>query len=93
LIHLESVNFALLSPNLPEHQLRKRADGLHKELTSRRFTLNGNALSIGVSIGFSTIQSYTGTPKSLQEGLYKRSIQALDNAKTKGNQIEYIQQN
>ena len=45
------------------------------------------------SIGFSTIQSYTGTPKSLQEGLYKRSIQALDNAKTKGNQIEYIQQN
>lgn len=93
LIHLESVNFALLSPNLAEHQLRKRADGLHKELTSRRFTLNGNALSIGVSIGFSTIQSYTGTPKSLQEGLYKRSIQALDNAKTKGNQIEYIQQN
>lgn len=93
LIHLESVNFALLSPNLTEHQLRKRADGIHKELTSRRFTLNGNALSIGVSIGFSAIQSYTGTPKSLQEGLYKRSIQALDNAKSKGNQIEYIQQN
>ena len=93
LIHLESVNFALLSPNLAEHQLRKRADGLHKELTSRRFTLNGNALWIGVSIGFSAIQQYTGTPKSLQEGLYKRSIQALDNAKTKGNQIEYIQQN
>jgi diguanylate cyclase (GGDEF)-like protein len=93
LIHLESVNFALLSPNLTEHQLRKRSDGLHKELTSRRFTCNGNALSIGVSIGFSAIQSYTGTPKSLQEGLYKRSIQALDNAKTKGNQIEFIQQN
>ena len=93
LLHLESVNFALLSPNLAEHQLRKRADGIHKELTSRRYTLNGNALSIGVSIGFSAIQSYTGTPKSLQEGLYKRSIQALDNAKNKGNQIEYIQQN
>ncbi len=93
LLHLESVNFALLSPNLAEHQLHKRADGLHKELTSHRFTLNGNALSIGVNIGFSAIQSYTRTPKSLQEGLYKRSIQALDNAKTKGNQIEYIQQN
>ncbi|HAA78329.1 TPA: hypothetical protein DCE37_24795 [Candidatus Latescibacteria bacterium] len=93
LLHLESVNFALLSPNLAEHQLRKRADGIHKELTSRRYTLNGNSLSIGVSIGFSAIQSYTGTPKSLQEGLYKRSIQALDNAKNKGNQIEYIQQN
>ncbi|MBS12280.1 MAG: hypothetical protein CME19_11840 [Gemmatimonadetes bacterium] len=93
LLHLESVNFALLSPNLAEHQLRKRADGIHKELTSRRYTLNGNSLSIGVSIGFSAIQSYTGSPKSLQEGLYKRSIQALDNAKNKGNQIEYIQQN
>jgi diguanylate cyclase (GGDEF)-like protein len=93
LLHLEGVNFALLSPNLAEHQMKKRADGIHKELTSRRFTLDGNALSIGVSIGFSAIQSYTGTPKSLQEGLYKRSIQALDNAKSKGNQIEYIQQN
>jgi len=93
LLHLESVNFALLSPNLAEHQLRKRADGIHKELTARRFTINGETLSIGVSIGFSAIQSYTGTPKSLQEGLYKRSIQALDNAKSKGGQIEYIQQN
>ena len=92
LLHLESVNFALLSPNLAEHQLKKRADSLHKELTSRRFTINGDALSIGVSIGFSAIQSYTGTPKSLQEGLYKRSIQALDHAKIKGNRIEYIQQ-
>lgn len=93
LLHLESVNFALLSPNLAEHQLRKRADGIHKELSSTRFTINGDTLSIGVSIGFSVIQSYTGTPKSLQEGLYKRSIQALDNAKAKGSKIEYIQQN
>jgi len=93
LLHLEGVNFALLSPNLAEHQMKKRADGIHKELTSRRFTLGGNALSLGVSIGVSAIQSYTGTPKSLQEGLYKRSVQALDNAKSKGNQIEYIQQN
>jgi diguanylate cyclase (GGDEF)-like protein len=93
LLHLEGVNFALLSPNLTEHQMKKRAAGIHKELTSRRFTLDGNVLSIGVSIGFSAIQSYTGTPKSLQEGLYKCSIQALDNAKSKGNQIEYIPQN
>ncbi|MEE2754158.1 MAG: GGDEF domain-containing protein [Candidatus Latescibacterota bacterium] len=93
LLHLESVNFALLSPNLAEHQLRKRADEIHKELSSTRFTINGDTLSIGVSIGFSVIQSYTGTPKSLQEGLYKRSIQALDNAKAKGSKIEYIQQN
>ncbi len=93
LLHLEGVNFALLSPNLTEHQMKKRVDGIHKELTSRRFTLDGDVLSIGVSIGFSAIQSYTGTPKSLQEGLYKCSIQALDNAKSKGNQIEYIPQN
>lgn len=92
LIHLEGVNFAILSPNLAEHQARKRVDGIHKELTSRRFTVNGNALLIGVSMGFSLIQSYTAPPKSLQEGLYKRSLQALDNAKIKGNQIEYLQQ-
>jgi diguanylate cyclase (GGDEF)-like protein len=92
LLHLESVNFALLSPNLAEQQLRKRADGIHKELSFKRFTINGETLSIGVSIGFSAIQSYTGTPKNLQEGLYKRSIQALDNAKAKGSKIEYIQQ-
>jgi diguanylate cyclase (GGDEF)-like protein len=69
LLHLESVNFALLSPNLAEHQLRKRADGIHKELSARRFTINGDALSIGVSIGFSAIQSYTGTPpKACKKG-------------------------
>lgn len=66
-------------------------EGPHKELTSRHFTLNGNALPIEVSMGFSAIKSYMSTPKSLQKGLYKRSTQALDNAKIKGNQIEFIQ--
>jgi diguanylate cyclase (GGDEF)-like protein len=92
LAHLEGVNFAILVPGVAVHQLKKRAEIIHKELTSRRFDINGNALSLPVSVGISGIQTYVGTPKTLQEGLYQRSIQALDNAKLKGNQVEVIQE-
>ena len=92
LAHLEGVNFAILIPGVAVHQLKKRAEVIHKELTSRRFDVNGNALSLSVSVGISGIQTYSGTPKTLQEGLYQRSIQALDNAKFKGNQVEVIQE-
>ena len=67
-------------------------DGGKAHHSLSRFDINGNALSLPVSVGISGIQTYVGTPKTLQEGLYQRSIQALDNAKLKGNQVEVIQE-
>ena len=89
LSHLEGVIFALLVPTMPLHQLRKRAKILHKDLTSRRFDLNGEVFSLKVTIGVAGLDNLKGnSAKALQEALYTQAISALDTAKQKGSQIE-----
>ena len=89
LCHLEGVNFGLVVPRMTQHQLGRRAAALHKELTSRRFNLGPEALSIKVSVGVAAIEHPTDyNAKALQEALYSRSVQALDAAKLQGNHIQ-----
>lgn len=89
LCHLDGVNFALLVPRMTTHQLEKRAEAIHKDLTSRRFELGASALSVKVSVGVANLLQPNGqSPKALQDDLYNRSIQALDRAKMQGNHIE-----
>ncbi len=89
LSHLEGVNFALLVPTMPLHQLRKRAELLHKDLTSRRFDVNGEVFSLKVTIGVAGLDNLTGnSAKVLQEALYTQALTALDSAKLKSSQIE-----
>jgi diguanylate cyclase (GGDEF)-like protein len=90
LAHLDGINFLVIVPTVPHHQLRKRAEALYKELTSRRFELGEAAISLNVCMG---VAGLTGVgkkdpPKLLQETLYARAFKALDTAKVKGNQIE-----
>ena len=90
LSHLQGVDFALLVPTMPFHQLRRRAEALHKELTSRRFDLDGEVLSVRVSMGAAGFDALSkgNSSQALQQALYSRSVQALDVAKVKGNCIE-----
>jgi len=88
LCHLEGVNFAIVVPAAAPHQLKKRAESLHKELSSRRYTHQGESLSLEVSIGAACLESARGTPQSLKDSLYQRAITALDTAKFKGTHIE-----
>ena len=89
LSHTESVNFALIVPALQSHQLRKRAEALHKDLTSRRFDLSGATFSLRVSMGISRQEVAKGTAaKDLKDLLYIQALEALDRAKLQGNQIE-----
>lgn len=89
LCHLDGVNFALLVPRMTTHQLEKRAESIHKDLTSRRFELGTSALSVKVSVGVANLPQPNGqSAKALQDDLYSRSIQALDRAKMQGNHIE-----
>ncbi len=89
LCHLEGTSFALVVPGMPQRQLRKRAEALHKDLTSRRFDLQGDTVSIKVNIGISGLDNLKGiTPKDLQRALYSQGISALDTAKHNGSPIE-----
>lgn len=88
LCHLESVNFAIVVPAAAAHQLKKRAEVLHKELSSRRYTTAGESVSLEINIGIACLDSVRGTPQDLREVLYKRAITALDTAKFKGTSIE-----
>ncbi len=89
LCHLEGVNFAVVVPRALPHQLGKRAEVIHKELTSRRFDMEGGALSLEVSIGVAGMETPNSkSTKALQDSLYRRSVEALDVAKLQGNHIE-----
>ena len=89
LCHLDSVNFAVVVPRMSVRQLQKRAEIIHKDLTSRRFDLEGNALSFKINVGVAAVERpHGGSAKALQDGLLNRSIQALDIAKIQGNHIE-----
>ena len=89
LCHLDSVNFAVVVSQMSVRQLQKRAESIHKDLASRRFDLEGNALSFKINVGVATVEQPHGdSAKALQNGLLNRSIQALDVAKTQGNHIE-----
>ncbi|MDP6779749.1 MAG: GGDEF domain-containing protein, partial [Candidatus Latescibacteria bacterium] len=90
LSHLQGVDFAVLVPTMPFHQLRRRAEALHKELTSRGFDIDGEMISLKVSMGAAGFDALSkgNSSQALQEALYGRSIQALDVAKVKGNCIE-----
>ncbi len=89
LCHLEGVSFALLVPRQTIHQLEKRAEAIHKDLTSRRFEMGAGALSLKVSIGVANLPPINGqSAKALQDDLYNRSLQALDKAKIQGDHIE-----
>jgi len=89
LCHLEGTSFALIVPGKPQRQLRKRAEALHKDLTCRRFDLQGDTVSMKVNIGISGLDNLKGiTPKDLQRALYYQGISALDTAKHNGNPIE-----
>jgi len=89
LSHTEGVNFALIVPALQSHQLRKRAESLHKELTARRFDLSGATFSLKVSMGISRQEGAKATAaKDLKDALYIQALEALDRAKLQRNQIE-----
>lgn len=90
LAHLDSVNFAILIQRMNKHQLGKRAEMIHKDLTSRRFDFgDGGALSLEISIGVAALPQSSGqSGKALLEDLYKRAQQALDQAKTNGTPIK-----
>ena len=90
LAHTDGINFLVIVPTMPHHQLRKRAEALYKVVTSRRFELGEEALSLKVSMGVAGLAgvSKKDSPKLLQEALYTRAFKALDTAKTKGTQIE-----
>ena len=90
LVHLDSVNFGILVPRMTAHQLSKRAEGIHKDLTSRRFDFgDGGALSVKISMGVATLAKTNGKPtKDLLDDLYGRSQKALDEAKMEGNHIQ-----
>jgi diguanylate cyclase (GGDEF)-like protein len=90
LVHLDSVNFGLLVPRMTAHQLSKRAESIHKDLTSRRFDFgDGGALSVKISMGVATLPKASGKPaKTLLDDLYGRTQKALDEAKIEGNHIQ-----
>jgi diguanylate cyclase (GGDEF)-like protein len=90
LVHLDSVNFGLLVPRMTAHQLGKRAESIHKDLTSRRFDFgDGGALSVKISMGVATLPKASGKPaKTLLDDLYGRTQKALDEAKIEGNHIQ-----
>lgn len=90
LVHLDSVNFGILVPRMTAHQLSKRAEAIHKDLTSRRFDFgDGGALSVKISMGVATLPKASGKPaKVLLDDLYGRTQKALDEAKMEGNHIQ-----
>ncbi|MBT5830938.1 MAG: DUF2225 domain-containing protein [Candidatus Latescibacteria bacterium] len=90
LVHLDSVNFALIVPRMTTHQIGKRAELIHKDLTSRRFDFgDGGALSIQINMGVATLPNSSGqSPKALVSDLYQRAEKALDEAKVQGNHIQ-----
>jgi diguanylate cyclase (GGDEF)-like protein len=90
LVHLDSVNFGLLVPRMTAHQLGKRAESIHKDLTSRRFDFgDGGALSVKISMGVATLPKASGKPAiTLLDDLYGRTQKALDEAKIEGNHIQ-----
>ena len=89
-MHLDSVNFALIVPRMTTHQIGKRAELIHKDLTSRRFDFgDGGALSIQINMGVATLPNSSGqSPKALVSDLYQRAEKALDEAKVQGNHIQ-----
>ncbi|MFT5368284.1 MAG: diguanylate cyclase (GGDEF)-like protein [Candidatus Latescibacterota bacterium] len=90
LTHLDSVNFGLIISGMTTHQLGKRAEMIHKDLTSRRFDFgDGAALSLKISMGVATLPQSSGqSVKALLDDLYARAQQALDEAKMQGNHIQ-----
>jgi diguanylate cyclase (GGDEF)-like protein len=90
LVHLDGVNFAVLVHRLTGHQLSKRAEIIHKDLTSRRFDVGeGGVLSVQISMGIAILPAVNGSSaKGLGDELYSRAQKALDEAKIKGNHIQ-----
>lgn len=90
LVHLDSVNFALVVHRMSNHQMGKRAEQIHKDLTSRRFELSGGgALSLKICMGVATLPQSSGkSAKALIDDLYNRTQKALDMAKIQGNHIQ-----
>ncbi|MDA0747202.1 MAG: GGDEF domain-containing protein [bacterium] len=90
LAHPDGINFLVIVPTMPLHHLRKRAEILYKDLTSRRFDLDGETLSLKMTFGVAGMDTAGkgDTPKTLQDILYSKVVHALDTAKLKGNQIE-----
>ena len=86
----DGANFLVIVPTMPMRQLRKRAETLHKDLTSRRFDLDGATLSLEATVGVSGLESFekSSNPKALQDALYMGAVSALDTAKRTGSQIE-----
>lgn len=86
----DGANFLVIVPTMPMRQLRRRAETLHKDLTSRRFDLDGAALSLEATVGVSGLESFEKitNPKALQDALYTSAVSALDTAKMTGTQIE-----
>jgi diguanylate cyclase (GGDEF)-like protein len=86
----DGANFLVIVPALNLRQLRKRAETLHKDLTSRRFDLDGAALSMEARAGVFGFESYDkgNNAKVLQEALYTGVVSALDTAKVSGTPVE-----
>jgi len=92
LCHLEGLTFGILVPQMTSRQLGKRAEIIHKDLTSRRFEMGDSALSFQVSMGVFALPPLNGdiSVQAQQDILYNRSFAALDKAKMQGNHIEII---
>jgi len=89
LSHTEGVNFAVLVPGLQTHQLKKRAEALHKDLSARRFDLDREALSLDVSMGVGITEAKRGaTEVAPVAALYTHALEALDRAKVQGSYVE-----